>query len=497
MNKKYRKITWLVSLVVLLLISCKDEEEVAVNNEIPEYNQPELIYEVNPRAFVLKFTDYIGNTTENVKKLDKDTIQISINERLLQHLQISELKAGDVLNIWENIDVPPYIRVVDAVEKHAENYVVTTHEGQMTDLFLKFSGALDTELFSDISDRPERLVSRNGTRAGDIQYVDHEEDFEQFVDDSGKIHPFIIYTKDAENPDKFNYELSEIEYDERVDSIIGSRVSAFFSIVDYKKEHINIYPLKDEKGSPFGMYVKDASLECKINLELFFQYNVFSSNRFWAKTKGNLNIDIPLHVQFEEMEFKEKKEIPVAELQEIKTGFFIAFFYVPITIKPSIVFKYSADIKGKVSLMIPIECNANFTFGPMYDNSQWSCYKDFGWYAGIDKEKFAANSSASFSMESKAGLYLKVGAYLGSAFGPFFEMGPQASVEAKANLLGQQVSFNTKGTVSLGGSVGAEIKVWKFNLGKASLPFSLLSRDLWNQSFKFNLEDAFNGSTNN
>lgn len=166
--------------------------------------------------------------------MDKDTVQIAINEGLLEYLQISEIKVGDVLNIWENIDIPPYIRIVDAVEKRAANYIVTTHAGNLTDLFHELEGALDTEIFSDISDRPDRPASRTGNPTEYYQYVDGEEDFKQFVDDSGMIHPFIIYTPKAENADEFNFELAEIEYDEIVDSLVDSR-AASFSVLDNKR----------------------------------------------------------------------------------------------------------------------------------------------------------------------------------------------------------------------------------------------------------------------
>ena len=36
---------------------------------------------------------------------------------------------------------------------------------------------------------------------------------------------------------------------------------------------------------------------------------------------------------------------------------------------------------------------------------------------------------------------------------------------------------------------GAEIKIWKFNLGKASMPFYIKSMDLWNFDLSFDPED--------
>ena len=497
--EKYIKLTWLFVLVALLMVSCKNEIEPILDSEVPEYEEAELVYEANPRAFALKFTDYIGDAEENIKRLDKDTIQIAINEGLLEYLQISELQVGDVLNIWENIGLPPYIRIVDAVEKRSANYIVTTHSGNMTDLFVKLEGGLSTELFSDISDRPHRLVSRTGNPEDDHQYVDGEEDFKQFVDDSGMIHPFIIYQPKTENSDEFTYDLAETEYDEIIDSFVDSKAasrSVVFSIINYKKEHINIHPKKNKDGFPIGIFVSEGSLEAKLNIELYFKYNLFKSNCFWAKTRGSLNLDIPLHVSIAGMQLKEEKDIPLFELMPIFTGFAIGPFVVPIVIRRGIVFKYSGEINGNISFMAPIYCNSNFAIGPMYDNYHWSSFKEFNWHAGIYTNKLTATPSASLSMKGKVGVYIHAGAYFGSAIGPFFEVGPQAVVEGNAGLAGKEVYFNTKGTISIGGSVGAEIKLWKFNLGKAALPFSIKSLDLWNESLKFNAENLLKvGST--
>ena len=393
-----------------------------------------------------------------------------------------------MLNIWENIDIPPYIRIVDAVEKRAANYIVTTHAGNLTDLFHELEGALDTEIFSDISDRPERPASRTGNPTEYYQYVDGEEDFKQFVDDSGMIHPFIIYTPKAENADEFNFELAEIEYDEIVDSLVDSR-AASFSVLDYKKEHINIYPTKDKDGFPIGVFVSEASIGFTGNFEMYFKYNLFKSNVFWAYAKGNLDLEIPLHVSFAGMQLKEEKDIPVFELMPIFTVFGVGPFVVPVVIRRGVVFKFSGAINGNVSFMVPLYCNTNFNVGPSYWNNTWSCYHDVNWHAGVHTDKLSFTPSANMSVTGKTGLYMHIGAYLGSAIGPFIEVGPQAMVEANAGLAGKDIYYNTKGSVSLGGSVGAEIKLGTFNLGKAAIPFEFKSWELWNKELKFNAED--------
>ncbi|MBR5184370.1 MAG: hypothetical protein IKW15_07860, partial [Bacteroidales bacterium] len=94
-----------------MVISCNEKDDPTPDSTDEFFAESyDLGYEVNPRAFALKFTDFIGDGMENIQRLDSDTVRIAINEGLLTYLNIQELLAGDVLNIWENIDRPPYIR---------------------------------------------------------------------------------------------------------------------------------------------------------------------------------------------------------------------------------------------------------------------------------------------------------------------------------------------------------------------------------------------------
>ena len=423
--------------------------------------------------------------------MDSDTTKIEINEGLLKYLQISELKEGDVLNIWENIDCPPYIRVIDEVERSPSGYIVTTHAGNIGDIFHSFEGCFDTELFSDISDRPFRSIARSGDLTDDYQYVDGEDDFEQFVDEDGKIHPFIFYTQDENNPNEFDYELAEKEYDEMIEDMLTSRVSwsKTWHIINVHKNHINIYPEKDENSTPFGIFVTEGEFQAKADLEIYFQYNLLSSNRFWAKMQGNININAPIHLRFAGKQIKSEKEIPVFEFAPIFTAFAVGPFVLPVVIRNGFIFKYHGAINANLSMMIPFYYNSSFESGPKYDGGQWSYFKQFDWNAGIDHDRLSVVPAANLSLEAGVGFYFHTGAYLGSAVGPFFEIGPQAEVAANAGIVGNEVLFNTKGVISIGGEVGAEIKIWKFDVGKIKIPYKLIHKDLWDVDLHFKQED--------
>ncbi len=493
-TKFYSALLILASVVAVMGCSDDDETPAAVDNTPPSDEIVETTYTANPRAFALKFYDFIGDGSENIKRLDSDTVRIEINEGLLTYLNISELKEGDVLNIWEDIDCPPYIRVVNAVERTSSGYIVTTQEGSIADLFESLEGCFDTELFSDNSNRPERSLTRSDAM-DDYQYVDDEEDFKQFVDDEGKIHPFILYTPDEETPNEYDYSLAEKEYDEMTDSILLTRGISWgktWHLLNINKDRINIYPKKDKDGSPIGVFVTDASLKAQANLEVYFQINIFEKNRFWAKMDGNVSIDAPIHFRFAGMQLKEEKNFPVFEFSPICTAFAIGPFVIPVIFRNGFIFKCSGSINGNLSMMLPFHYDASFQAGPKYEGGRWSNFNNFEWHAGINYDKLSAVPSATLSLDGGIGFYLHSGAYFGSAIGPYVEVGPQAKVGANASLAGNDVIFNTKGSVGIGGEVGAEIKIWKFDLGKAAIPFSIKSKELWNVDLRFSVNDIIN-----
>jgi hypothetical protein len=238
-----------------------------------------------------------------------------------------------------------------------------------------------------------------------------------------------------------------------------------------------------------GIFVSEANLEIKADLEIYFQLNVFESNRFWAKLSGGVDIDAPIHLRFGGKQLKKEKEIPVFEFTPVFTAFALGPFVVPVVIRNGFIFKYSGAIDANLSMMVPFYYKANFETGPKYEGGQWGSFKGFDWHAGINYEKLAVAPAATLSLEAGAGFYFHTGAYFGGAIGPYFEIGPQAEVSANAALAGNNVLFNTSGSVSIGGEVGAEIKIWKFDLGKKKISYKVAEKDLWDIDLRFDQKD--------
>lgn len=63
---------------------------------------------------------------------------------------------------------------------------------------------------------------------------------------------------------------------------------------------------------------------------------------------------------------------------------------------------------------------------------------------------------------------------------------------ANASVSGNEVLFHTNGNVSIGGEVGAEIKIWKFDLGKVKKSYQIVSKDVWDVDLRFKTEDIVN-----
>lgn len=112
---------------------------------------------------------------------------------------------------------------------------------------------------------------------------------------------------------------------------------------------------------------------------MYFKYNLFKSNVFWAYAKGNLDLEIPHHVSFAGMQIKEEKDIPVFELMPIFTVFGVGPFVVPIVIRRGVVFKFSGAINGNLSFMVPLYCNTSFNICRVLDIKKWNCPVHIQW----------------------------------------------------------------------------------------------------------------------
>lgn len=475
---------------MFVLASCSDDDEPVVveNQEHIEDEVHKLDYEVNPRAFSLKFTDFIGGGDEDIRRLDSDTVRIAINGGLLEYLKIDELKEGDVLSIWEGIDTPPYIRVVKTAEKTDAGYIVSTEAGNIGDLFLSLRACMDTELFSDISDRPDRPVARALNEGALDEYVDGPEDFEQFVCEDGMIHPFMFYEAKDSAATEYHYQLAEMRYDDMVDDHINSRafsVDKNWTLIDKQIKDINIYPTRKENGVGTGLFVEDGKVSIFADMQLFFEYNFTTSNRFWARLRGDLKAELPLHLSLAGAQLKLDKQVPVFEFTPYCVVFAIGPFPVTVVVRQGIVFRAKANLDTNFSMMVPVIYRNSFQLGPKYDNYKWGTLNSMNQHFGIDENRMEFSPSVGTSLSARTGIYYHIGAYLGSFIGPFFELGPQASISANAAVQGDELHFNSKASIGLGGYVGAEIKIWKWDLGRFEHPFSVVEYKLWDKDYRY------------
>ena len=70
----------LLCVSTLDFVACSDDDDAPVaapDDSVPVAEQVTLSYEENPRAYALKFHDYIGGEP-NVKRLDADTVRKSM-----------------------------------------------------------------------------------------------------------------------------------------------------------------------------------------------------------------------------------------------------------------------------------------------------------------------------------------------------------------------------------------------------------------------------------
>lgn len=481
-----KKLLIIFTILSSLFTACVDHVDDHAVSNTPNMNnkqeEKELRdgYVVAPNAYAIKCTDFIderANVTHSA-----DTTFVEINNQLLAKLNIKELKQGDVLDIWEDVKYPPYIRVVEnATDLGNGNTRVATHAGDISMLFDKADLNLNTGLYCDDSKTP----SRNFSRAIDgvlpeTELVDTETDGLQFRQ-GNTIHPMVIYRLDKDTKE-YKHELSE----KVIAQSPASRGSASFRLINIKTG-LDWTPTKPSDG--LSIYVKHGEFKATADVNVSLKFGFFKVKEFKTYLTGNIDLTAPLNVKCNITQKYEMTPKTLCEFEPYVSVFAIGPFPVPVLIQHGIVFKADAMFCAGVGVTFPIEYHSNFNIGPKYSNGNWEKGIQYSQHYNIKPENIMLGPS--IHAESTVGVYYHVGVYIGP-IGPFIEVGPQFRAKFSAGTsLENKVKVASRGAISFGGAFGGEIKLWKFNLGSIKMPFELSAIELWNWEKQFDATKDF------
>ena len=84
--------------------------------------------------------------------------------------------------------------------------------------------------------------------------------------------------------------------------------------------------------------------------------------------------------------------------------------------------------------------------------------------------------------KASAGLEVFANLKLYGCAGPGITFGPTVKTDLNANIdaLAHKLHYDTSGTLEVGGTLSAEIKIWKWKLASWSKDYKVYEKELWN-----------------
>lgn len=469
---------------------------------------------ISSKTKVIQFQDFVDGMT-NVKH-SADTTSIELNNQLLSKLNYyNKINTGDVLDIWEDVKCPPYVRLVTDVKDNGNGTtVVTTTRANFTMLFDELDVNLSTAPYYDASKRPTRATTRSGgTSEEDMVSA---ADAEQFRD-GNTVHPMVVYTQ---NDDKtFTYSLTEKELEAAgtrgflgwaLNSVkmvvcpwtavvqaakqawnVGSTVYDIFKNqeISYSNQvaKVDLNDLKKEVAlddyNKIG--VKNGKVQAEFALNIYIKHNKGALQRFETYAQGiaNINADMYFHSKYSK-EFKQN--VSLCDLPSKTFLMYIGKVPVTVEVAQNIEFKGRLKVNGKMDATLPIRGIYTCKVGPRFSNCRWSSLLEQNVQEmEVDYKNFKAEGEAS--AEAEAGVYYKLSANIYNMVGPYVQVGPYIHTNAsvKANVKGDEgkyssnFKFNFNGFYGIGCCVGAHIKTPWFDVKSWDGPqFDLVKKNM-------------------
>lgn len=205
------------------------------------------------------------------------------------------------------------------------------------------------------------------------------------------------------------------------------------------------------------------------------------------KFKATVNAGIGLEGQFVlgiggSLSPDEDIEWVLGTLSNFWCVYWIGVIPVPVSCNSRLVAEVMPSATGSFGLTSDFEVKASAEAGAQY-------VKGDGW-SGIwnPETKFDFETPKLSNIQGKAyctfGLFMKTEAKLYSAAGPVVRFGPSlnTSIEGQYDIASKEGSASASVDLELGGSIGAELKIWKWKIADWTTSFALWKWNLWSWS---------------
>ena len=472
--------------MALALVACNDEmDEMVVNggNNAPAQMEGRSELADDVKVYPLLYSNF--KSANDVVIASADTTSMVVKSALLDAMRV-RLEPGNVISVWTSADEIPFMRRVEDVTKDGSDYRLRTCTVGLDEVLKEAHLEFDSKVYVNADEDP-----RNADGTINDRFYQSERD--------GVYHPTALWfhtkhedarlrgkslTRGAADDDvlKLGYdrERTVIVEDMRLTrAACNLGVSFSAEVEDLTCPIIEDGDTIASIGLQKAEFNFDGGLHARLDCSFWNGIERFEVGPYYS-IEGNLKAGVSMSSDL----FDLKKEYTIAECQGFTSCFWVGPVPVVVSFTPSLVF--NAELKGSAEGAIGAEVSFKGS------HHTYACYDhNRDWYLDEGGEDFTYDvtpyAGGRLGLEFQTGLYAKAAVSLYGVAGPTVAAGPyfKAEAEAAVDLVEADFKANVKASVGLGGTVGAELKIWHWNLAKWEVGFNLLEKEIFNESFNF------------
>lgn len=474
-------------------------------------------------------------TPGDVQILNADTTEIAVSKALADKLGITEF-VNHPMGIWQKMGESAYLRRATAQKLVGDRYILQVvpstigevMNGQVAELSTMLyvnpdaqqtrseGGVADYSRYVDASNtiHPAAVkfiampgedpatrgaLSDYGTYTPE-QILSGELATRGFLDDLGGAFSSIGNTikKGAEQAVNTVKKGAETVKNVSVIGVNMAKTATYAEVVNQNKRGSVIsgnsrrLDLKKDFSFKCGKAEDDTinvHVQCPVDFELNYTFKLRGGTTFGVKPElkefestfdGMFGVTPQVQVGFHK-KLETHKRIDLAKLGSYQFTFMIGPVPVTVDVAPYTYMTFDGKVEGFAYAGLKYEYAKSFKVGCRYNGSDWSKISE----SKVLRDDFSMTAMrASFDAEAGVGFYLGAEVVLCKVAGPKMSIGPSLKADAHMSYdkarKQQPVAFSARVQYSIGGEVGAKIKVWKWDIKEWKTDYSLVKdKTIW------------------
>lgn len=463
---------WAALAGVFTLGACSEDE-------LPDNGGNGGNEEASTEVMVMTYDKFLQSN--DVEITSPDTTSITVSKAFVEANDINmTVGATPVpLVVWRTMNTAPFVRNVVKSEVQGDKVVLTTTYGDLGDVFPDADFDLDTDLHVNRSQSARRMTRSGRSEVNPDRYIDEE----------GIYHPAVFIVEEGEDLTGEG-EARKTRADEpqcfTAEELMEDNADFRILNIDTKIKDISV-PIVNEKNAKVNIYAKDNYIKAIAGLRVNVKTKWFKLKKFECVTYGDFALKTTLGLN---ASAKYKKEVnkQLATFGKCTAVFWVGVVPVAVVSEMGLRSTGEFNFNAKADVSTTLDCWAKYEAGAMYEGG-WKSVKSGS--AGSNK-KLNVKTEVEMKADAELAAMIYANVRLYGCAGPEINLGPKVNAEATAKLMSAVEGSSGKGYlagnykvgVSMGGSVDAIIKIWKWELARWSQPFTIWNGPSMSDSFR-------------